>query len=350
MSKVYFTPLADAPSAEAVSRAAKKLFDRIVEEENIALEKEIPLKVHCGEAGNRTFIPPGCFDGVIDRLAERGISSCFIETSVLYGGKRGDRASHEKLAVSHGFTRLPFIIADGEHGEDSCDVPVNGKHFKHCHLGRKFADHPQLVVMSHFKGHALAGFGGSIKQLGMGFASKGGKMAMHLGVKPRIRAWKCRKCGMCVARCRACAITLEPRPVIDRNKCLGCGACYSACRNHAVSILTWGGLLNALFKGRFFREKLVEYALAAHTGRRNIYFVFALNITRGCDCEPVPMLRVLKDIGIFVSTDPVAADAAAFDAAVKRGKRFRGGEQLDYAEKIGLGSRKYELTEVVCDD
>ena len=323
MSRVYFTPLADASSAETVSRAAGKLFDRIVEAENIALEKEIPLKVHCGEAGNRTFIPPGCYDGVIDRLAERGITSCFIETSVLYGGKRGDRASHEKLAVSHGFTRLPFIIADGEHGEDSCDVPVNGKHFKHCHLGKKFADHPQLVVMSHFKGHALAGFGGSIKQLGMGFASKGGKMAMHLGVKPRIRAWKCRKCGMCVARCRAGAITLEPKPVIDREKCLGCGACYSACRNHAVSILTWGGLL---------------------------YFVFALNITRGCDCEPVPMLRVLKDIGIFVSTDSVAADAAAFDAAVKRGKRFRGGEQLDYAEKIGLGTRKYELVEVVCDD
>ena len=131
--------------------------------------------------------------------------------------------------------------------------------------------------------------------------------------------------------------------MIDREKCLGCGACYAACRNHAISILSFAGLFNAAFKGRNFREKLVEYALAAHSGRENIYFVFALNITRGCDCEPVPMFKVTQDIGIFVSTDPVAADSAAFDACARQGKRFKGAEQLAYAEKIGLGKCRYNL-------
>ena len=342
MANVYFIPLKKADHAE-ISSAAAKLFEHIVTAENIPLEKHIPLKVHCGEAGNKTFISPHCYNGVLDCLQKREIASCFIETSVLYGGKRGNREAHSRLAAAHGFDRVPFEVADGDHGEMSYDVPIDGKHFKHCHLGKNFSSYQQLLVMSHFKGHALAGFGGSIKQLSMGFASKGGKMAMHLGVKPRIRTWLCKKCGLCLKRCQVEAISLSPKPVIDSSKCLGCGACYAACRNHAVSILSLKGLLNAAFKGKFFREKLVEYALAAHTGRRNIYFVFALNITRGCDCEPVPMFKVTDDIGLFVSTDPVAADTAAYDACARQGKRFRGYEQLSYAEKIGLGSKNYTL-------
>lgn len=342
MSNVYFIPLADAGHAE-ISGAAAKLFNHILKEENITLAPEIPLKVHCGEMGNRTFISPDCYDGVLDELDARNIKSSFIETSVLYGGKRRNKAAHTQLAHDHGFTRVPFVVADGESGEMSCDVAIDGKHFKHCHLGKEFENYKQLLVMSHFKGHALAGFGGAIKQLSMGFASKGGKMAMHLGVKPSIRKWLCKKCGLCLKRCQVNAITLSPKPVIDKEKCLGCGACYAACRNHAISILSFAGLFNAAFKGRNFREKLVEYALAAHSGRENIYFVFALNITRGCDCEPVPMFKVTQDIGIFVSTDPVAADSAAFDACARQGKRFKGAEQLAYAEKIGLGKRNYTL-------
>ena len=343
MSNVYFYPLADNPAKEEISAAAGKLFTHIIKAENITLEKKIPLKVHCGEAGNRTFITPDCYNKVIDLLQERNIGSCFMETSVLYGGRRRNREAHTRLAVDHGFTRIPFELADGESGEAAYDVPIDGRHFKHCHLGKGFEDVPQLLVMSHFKGHALAGFGGAIKQLSMGFASKGGKMAMHLGVKPRIRAWMCKRCGLCIRRCQVNAITLTPKPVIDHSKCLGCGACYAACRNHAVSILRWNSLFNVFFSRRNFREKLVEYALAAHKNRKNIYFVFALNITRGCDCEPVPMFKATRDIGIFVSTDPVAADAAAFDACAGQGKRFKGAAQLDYAQKIGLGSKVYNL-------
>lgn len=343
MSKVYFIPLEDASEKTVISSAAAKLLDHIIKAEDITLEKHVPLKVHCGEAGNHTFITPDCYDGVIDVLENKGCSSSFIETSVLYGGRRRNRQAHTKLAADHGFTRIPFETADGETGEEAYSVDIAGKHFQKCHLGKKFEEYSQLLIMSHFKGHALAGFGGSIKQLSMGFASKGGKMAMHLGVKPRIIKFMCKKCGLCMRRCQVQAISMTPKPHIDREKCLGCGACYSACRNHAVSILSPGGLLNAVFRGKFFREKLVEYALAAHSGRKNIYFVFALNITRGCDCEPVPMFKTMKDIGVFVSTDPVAADTAAWDATAANGKKFKGYEQLVYAEKIGLGSRNYQL-------
>ena len=342
MSNVYFHPLSDGSHAD-ISEAAGKLLSHIVREEKIELAGAIPLKVHCGEAGNRTFIHPDCYNGILDFLEEQHITSSFMETSVLYGGKRGNSKAHIQLAADHGFTRIPFVIADGDHGEEASLVPIEGKHFQNCHLGKGFENFSQLLVMSHFKGHALAGFGGSIKQLSMGFASKGGKMAMHLGVKPRIRSWLCKRCGLCTRRCQVNAISLSPKPRIDAEKCLGCGACYAACRHHAVSILTFKGLFNAAFKGKVFREKLVEYALAAHKNRNNIYFVFALNITRGCDCEPVPMFKVTRDIGIFVSTDPVAADAAAFDACAAQGKRFRGADQLAYGEKIGLGSRKYTL-------
>ncbi|UKI34683.1 MAG: DUF362 domain-containing protein [Lentisphaeria bacterium] len=252
------------------------------------------------------------------------MESCYIETSVLYGGERFERERHIRLAHEHGFTQLPVVIADGARGEEDVAVPVNLHHFSSCHIARLLAEADQVLVLSHFKGHMLAGFGGALKQLSMGFASKGGKMAMHMGVKPRIRCWKCRRCGACLSRCNEGAITLGDHPHIDHAKCVGCGACFSICPHRAISILSFGGLWNALFGGRFFREKLAEYACASSRGKRHIYLNFALNITKGCDCEPHAMKPVLPDIGLFLSSDPVAVDAACWDAAARLGKSFRG--------------------------
>ena len=347
MSKVYFKAVSDNASAEEIRDAAGVLLAEFLERENIALEKKLPLKLHFGEKGNRSYLPPETYDAVIDLLQERGTELCFTETSVLYGGERFDRERHLKLAASHGFTRLPVVIADGAHGEEACDVPVGLHHFKYCSIARALAESPQTLVLAHFKGHMLAGFGGAIKQLSMGFASKGGKMAMHLGVKPRIWNFKCKRCKLCMTRCQREAITIgEKKSFIDHDKCIGCGACFSICPHHAVSILSFAGLWNALFHGKFFREKLVEYAYASHHGKRNIYMNFAVSITAGCDCEPRPMLRCVKNIGVYISSDPVAIDSACWDAVAARGKQFRGAEQLDYAEKIGLGSRQYEIIAV----
>lgn len=347
---VYFAPVKDKPSPEEVSETARKLFEALLEREHVTLGKKLALKVHFGEMGNRTFLPAADYNGIVDLLEEQGSSCCYIETCVLYGGKRFRAEEHRKLAQSHGFTRLPVIIADGESGEEQTLHPISGKHFRTCSLGRAFDDFPQVIVCSHFKGHALAGFGGALKQLSMGFASKGGKLAMHMGIKPKIRNWLCKRCGVCQKRCQAGAITLGRAKGevsrIDHEKCLGCGACFSACPHHAVSILSLRGLSGVFFQKRRFREKLAEYAAASHSGHRNIYLNFALSITRGCDCEPRPMFPLIPDIGIFASLDPVAVDQACWDACAERGRKFKGTEMLEHAEKAGAGSRSYELIRI----
>ncbi|MBQ9775325.1 MAG: DUF362 domain-containing protein [Lentisphaeria bacterium] len=342
MSNVYFIALTEN-CPDKVSAAARKLLETLVEKENIQLSDNIPLKVHFGEKFNRTYIKSENYAGIRDFLAEKKITSCYIETSVLYGGERFERAKHLKLAAEHGFTQLPVVIADGERGEASCEIPVNKSHFKSCHIAGELAESDQVIVLSHFKGHSLAGFGGALKQLSMGFASKGGKLAMHMGVKPRIRTLLCKRCKACMKRCQVDAITIDGRPHIDHAKCLGCGACFSICPHHAISILSLKGIWEGLFKGKFFREKLAEYAYASSHGKNHIYINFALNITGGCDCEPRPMRCVAPNIGIFASTDPVAIDAACYDAVKKTGKAFKGYDILEYAQRIGVGSMQYQL-------
>ncbi len=347
MSNVYFMPCSDVGDVDGIRKSVRELLTVLTEREKIPLQKKIPLKVHFGEKGNKTYLKPETYAGIIDFLGEREIESCYIETSVLYGGERFERDRHIRLALSHGFTQLPIVIADGAKGEDAVDVRIDRKHFRTCAIARELAVSRQVLVLSHFKGHMLAGFGGAIKQLAMGFAAKGGKMAMHMSVKPRIRNWKCRHCGLCLKRCNAGAITIDgKKSKIDPERCIGCGACFSICPHHAVSIYSLKGFWNALFRGRFFREKLAEYALAAHKDKQNIYINFALNITRGCDCEPRSMRPCVPDIGIFASTDPVAVDTACWEASARLGKTWKGAEQLAYAEKIGLGSRSYHFIEI----
>ncbi len=342
MSNVYFIP-----AGSCVKEASVRLLKTILEKEQMELSERIPIKVHFGEKGNRTYLKAETYDGLIDFLQEQGKDCRFSETSVLYGGERFSREKHLKLAESHGFTRIPVVIEDGANGEDSVSVPVGLKHFQSCSVAKGLAEAEQILVCSHFKGHKLAGFGGAVKQLSMGCAAKGGKMAMHLSVKPKIFKLFCKHCGLCASRCQVKAITItEKTASIDHSKCIGCGACFSICRHHAVSILSFAGLKNMLFKSDNFREKLVEYAYAAHKGKKNIYLNFAMSVTKGCDCEPLPMRACIEDIGIFASVDPVAVDQACLDAAEKAGRKFKGGEQLAYAEKIGLGSRKYELIEI----
>ena len=344
MSKVYFKALECACDPAKVSAAAAELLAEFVEREAITLSKEIPLKVHFGEKGNKTYLKPDNYLGIIDYLTKCGVKSSYMETSVLYGGERFERERHVKLALSHHFTQLPIVIADGTNGEDAIEIEINQRHFKSASIAKELAEAEQVLVLSHFKGHRLAGFGGALKQLSMGFAAKGGKMAMHMGVKPRVKRFKCKGCQLCLKRCQVEGISLVNKKArINHNKCIGCGACFSICPHKAISIYSLSGIWNALFRGRFFREKLMEYALASHRGKNHIYLTFAINITRGCDCEPYPMKPCVNNIGVLISRDPVAIDSAAYDLTAKQGRKFKGHEQLFYAEKIGVGSCKYEL-------
>ncbi len=347
-SLVYFAPLPGKSSTAERAAAGKKVLESLLDCENIALCREIPLKLHFGERGNKTFLKPEIYDPLIDILESHSVNSFFTETSVLYGGERFEAAKHIKLAEKHGFCRLPVIIADGEKGELSKSVAIpEGKHFKSAAIAEKLADAEQVLVVSHFKGHMLAGFGGAIKQLSMGFAAKGGKMAMHLSVTPKIRSWKCKRCKLCQSRCNVGAITIEKKKAfIDPAVCIGCGACFSICPAKAISVFSLAGIKNMLFGKKHFREKLAEYAYASHHGKRNVYITFAVDITPGCDCEPRRMSPCIPDIGVFASLDPVALDTACYEAAKQHGKSFKGYDQLAYAAKLGVGTMDYTVKEV----
>ncbi|MCL5438677.1 MAG: DUF362 domain-containing protein [Patescibacteria group bacterium] len=294
--KVFFYPIKDS-NPNDISLKARHLLERVIDDSKIVLEKEIPVKVHPGQMGNITFIKPENFDGIIDYLLKKNITTYFVETGMVTGpGSNTD--IHRRIAMEHGFTKVSFVIADGEDGKDHIEVEIkNGKFFKKCMIGRKLVEAKQVVVLSHFKGHVDAGFGGAIKMLGIGFASRQGKMEAHSKVyTPDLKT-------------------------IDWRK-------------H-----------QQLYYGKIFRERVAEYALAAAYNKRHIYINFALSITDNCDCDNTVMTPIYNDLGIFASIDPVAVDKACFDLLKRReGKKpFEGEDVFTYAEKIGLGSQNYEL-------
>jgi uncharacterized Fe-S center protein len=284
MANVYFHPFSKTEK-EDIPEISLNLIKTLIEKENIKLEKEIPLKVHFGEPGNTTYIKPVNFDKIIDFLHSKKIKTQFMETLVVYGGERNREESHINVAKKHGFTKAPVVIADGDHGEKFTEVPINKKHYKTCKIGGEFEKYKQMIVVSHFKGHTLAGFGGAIKQLSMGFASKGGKLAMHMGIKPKVIPRKCIRCGQCLQACNEDAITItEKSALINHDKCVGCGGCVAVCPTKAVSIFTFKGIMNAITQGSSFSEKMAEYALAAQQGKQILYINYVMNITSGCDC------------------------------------------------------------------
>lgn len=345
-SNVYYSKIDSSIDTKAIQKISNNLLSTIINKENIELEKEIPLKVHFGEQKNVTYIKPENYLGIIDFLKEKNIESSYMETCVLYGGQRYKKEVHEKTAEAHGFTQLPIIFADGDHGENYAEVEINKKHFKTFKIGKEFLNYNQLIVVSHFKGHALAGFGGAIKQLSMGHAAKGGKLAMHVGEKPLIKSKKCVQCNLCKTRCNVDALNIGKKSYISHSDCIGCGACMAICPHKAITIISFKNALKFLGFGNPFIEKVVEGAFAAQKDKRNIYINFAMNITPGCDCEPKKMKTIMDDFGIFISTDPVAIDKACYDIAKENGKKFRGYKTFAYAEEIGLGSADYNLIEV----
>ena len=347
MSKVYLKSINPDTPVQEIQAITQELLKTLVEKENIQLRETVPLKVHFGEKGNVTYLKSDNFIGIIDYLKQQNIDTRYMETTVMYGGQRYRKDLHLKTAAEHGFDQIPIHIADGEQGELYDEITIHRKHFKTCKIGKDFSDFDQMIVLSHFKGHTLAGFGGAMKQLSMGCASKGGKLEMHMGIKPKISNRKCKKCDLCLSRCNEDAITIgEKKSFIDHDKCVGCGACLSICPHKAVSIMSLSGIYSMIFERSDFYEKLMEYAYAALIGKSNISINFAMNITKGCDCEPRKMKPIMDDFGILISSDPLAIDKACYDMVKERGKAFRGFKQFEYAESIGLGSTNYEIVEI----
>jgi len=338
MSKVYFRKIDSYSNTEEINKSIQIMLENIKPD----FKGDLPLKVHFGEKGNNTFIEPKNFQSLISYFKKNNINPFYIETNVLYKGERTKKEDHIRLAKEHGFNDLDIVIADGEIGEEYREVEINKKHFKKCKIAKEIVKAKQMVVISHFKGHALAGFGGALKQLGMGCAARGGKLDMHSNSKPIINPLKCKKCGTCVNSCPTGAINLTLIPTIDPTKCIGCAKCIAVCPYGAMKV-NWVSTLP-----KTFNEKLAEYAYASTVKKKILYISFLLNITKECDCVGKDQKTIAKDIGILISYDPVAIDNACFDLLEKsEGKKiFSGKKILKYAETLGLGSTEYLLEEI----
>jgi len=339
LSKVYFIKNTESDYSK-LGKDALELLKKIVSETGHQFEKEVPIKVHFGEKGNKTFIPAKCYDEIINYLKEKGVSPSYIESNVLYRGSRTTTEQHIETAKAHGFTQIPIIIADGEIGTEYDEIEINKEYIKKCKIGKGYGQFKQFIVMSHFKGHVAAGFGGALKQLAMGFAARGGKLEQHSGISPVVDASKCITCGICADKCDFSAIQIQDAAVIDGSKCAGCAGCIAVCPRGAIRN-TWGG--------SHFLEKLTEYAYGASRGKDIIYITFVHNITKDCDCAGTPMKPIAGNIGVLAGKDPVALDTACLDLVQKNsGKKLfeKGRASLVHAEKIGLGTMEYELIEI----
>jgi len=339
LSKVYLIRNSES-NYEQLGKDALELLKKIVSETGHRFEKEVPIKVHFGEKGNKTFTPARCYDETINYLKENGVSPSYIETNVLYRGSRTTTEKHIETAKSHGFTQIPIIIADGDIGTEYHEIEINKEYIHKCKIGKEYGNYKQFIVMSHFKGHVAAGFGGALKQLAMGFAARGGKLEQHSGISPVIDEEKCISCGICVNKCNYGAIQTPDTAVIDESKCIGCAGGIAVCPQGAIEN-TWGG--------SYFLEKLSEYAYGASKDKDIIYITFVHNITKECDCAGTHMKPIAANIGILAGKDPVALDTACLDMVQRNSgeKLFeKGRKSLQHAEKIGLGTMQYELIEI----
>lgn len=366
-SRVYFADLRAKPGSSVVGKVghlleALDLGSRVKERALVA------VKVHFGEAGNTAYVRPVFLRKVVDIIKQAGGRPFLTDANTLYVGSRSESVGHLTTAICNGFcyavVGAPLIIADGLRGGNEAAVTVNLKRFKKVYIGSEIVCANAIVGVAHFKCHELSGFGGTIKNLGMGCASRKGKLAQHSTVSPTVSRKKCEGCGECVEYCARKAIALvERKASISSSKCVGCGECIIICPNQAIQI-KWNQAIPV------FLENMVEYAAGVLKGKEKTaaFLNFITQVSPACDCYPHNDAPIVPDIGIVASTDPVAIDQASADlvnnAEGLKGscltKGFKPGEdkfraiyphvdweiQLKYAEEIGLGTRDYELVSI----
>ncbi len=363
-SPVYFSGLRAHSDQESTILKVQRLFDRAGFPDIVAPHDRTALKLHFGERGNDGFISPVYVRQVADKVKACGALPFLTDTNTLYAGSRSNAVDHITTAVLHGFdyavTGAPVIIADGLFGGNVRKVRIDKKHFRTVTIAGDIALADSMIVLTHFKGHIVSGFGGAIKNLAMGCAPPEGKREQHKA-RPFTLGENCIGCGRCLKVCPKSAISLSrKKSTINRDLCTGCFECMHACPSHAIDI-DWETEIPD------FMERMVEYAYGAvKTKRKKVgYYNFLIHITPDCDCFPFSDAPIVPDIGILASRDPVAIDAASFDLVnrqqgftdsllvthhQKGGDKFRGvhaqtdsERQLEYAEKIGMGSRNYIL-------
>lgn len=370
-SKVYFTDFrthVGVSLTEKLQRLIKKAGITDIDMDG----KFVAIKMHFGELGNLSYLRPNYAKAVADVVKECGGKPFLTDCNTLYPGSRKNALEHLDCANINGFntitTGCQIIIGDGLRGTDDITVPVrNGEYCKEAYIGRAVMDADIFISLTHFKGHESTGFGGAIKNIGMGCGSRAGKMQQHNSGKPIVHDDLCRGCRRCAKECGSDAITYENgKAVINQDICKGCGRCIGACTFDAIENQNWDA-------NEILGRKMAEYSQAVCDGRPTFHISLVRDISPNCDCHGENDAPILPDVGIFASFDPVALDQACVDACLHAtpmpnsqlsdnladphwhhhhdnfldsNPNVRWKETLEHAEKIGLGTREYELIQM----
>ena len=364
-SKVYFTDF--RTKNKSILYKLTKLLEKAGMGEIDFENKFVAVKMHFGEPGNLAFLRPNYAKAVCDFIKERGGKPFLTDCNTLYVGGRKNALDHLDSAYTNGFnpfqTGVHTIIADGIKGTDEVYIPVkNGVYIKEAKIGRAVADADIVVSLSHFKGHEATGFGGALKNLGMGCGSRAGKMEMHSAGKPYVNEKKCISCKLCSTVCAQNAISYDSgHAFINTDKCVGCGRCIGICPKDAVRPKNDES-------NEILGCKIAEYAKAVIDNKPSFHISLACDISPDCDCHSENDAPVVPDVGMFASFDPVAIDVACADAVNSQTPLHNSvlaeksacrdhftnihpetdwKSTVIHAEKIGLGNQEYELIKVL---
>lgn len=371
-SKVYFTDFRCAVD-EGPAKKLSRLIDKAGLGDLDLDGKFVAIKLHFGELGNMSYLRPNYAKAVVDYVKAHGGKPFLTDCNTLYPGSRKNAIEHLYCAWENGFTPLtvgcPVIIGDGLKGTDDIAVPVQGGEFvKEARIGHAIMDADVFISLSHFKGHELTGFGGAIKNIGMGCGSRAGKQDQHCNGKAIIDPEKCRGCKRCLRECANGGLVFDEttKKMTVSENCVGCGRCIGACNFDAIDFARRQAVAE-------LNCRMAEYAKAVVDGRPNFHISLVVDVSPTCDCHSGNDAPMLPDVGMFASTDPLAIDQACVDACLKQEPlpntqltdqmakedfcdhhdHFENVTPnaeyktcLAHAAKIGLGNREYELTTV----
>ena len=374
-SKVYFSDLRCKPGHSLLKKLEKLLF--VAGIGNIDYnDKYTAIKIHFGEPGNMAYLRPGYANVLVQVLKKLGARVFLTDSNTLYSGGRSNGIDHLRSASSNGYNLLsvdaPVVIADGIKGFEYRDLPVEGGEIcKTARIGAAIADADIIISFSHFKGHEMTGFGGVLKNLGMGSASVAGKMYLHSDSQPFVDQELCKSCGQCIKACNHGAMHFNDnhKAEIDYSKCVGCGQCVATCNFRAANVPQDTTSIN-------LNKKIAEYSKAVLDGKPNFHICLIIDVSPECDCWPSNDVAIVPNIGFAASFDPVALDQACADLVMKTPATVRDSmitdfcpdyskqehdhchcedkfkvihpntnwqSSLEHAEQIGMGSREYDL-------
>lgn len=367
-SKVFFMDLRTKPGMNLLQKLEIMLHKAGIETIDFK-NRFTAIKIHFGEPGNLAYIRPNYVNVIAKIIKKAGGFPFLTDANTLYSGKRHNAVDHLRSAYENGFlsdvTGCDVIIADGLKGINYSEIEINMEYCRTAKIGSVIADSDAIITMNHFKGHEMTGFGGALKNLGMGCASRGGKLELHSTSKPIIERNSCIGCNQCVKNCAHSAVFLDEykKAVINYESCVGCGQCVAVCKYNGAQVV-WDGA------SALTNKKIAEYSYAVVKDKPHFHINFIMNVSPDCDCWANNDAAIVPDIGIMASFDPVALDLASADAvngacalygtALSDREGYQEGKEkfshihpntewmaaINHGVKIGLGKKEYEIIKI----